>query len=779
VILNVCYLASAVDTATKNLVAEGNIQYRQLKFAEALEKYNKAIESDSKYDVAYNNKGLALHKLGKLDEAAVAISKAIELDNTKASFYLNLGKIHATAGRYDLALDEFRKSLELDPKMASAVYNQAWVLDEQKDFIGAEKAVEDLQKMDKNPPGTKMLIGIVYAHNGDANALATACLESDDLPQLWRWLADLNYSLATGGLEGIYGEAQIKLYQAMRMLSTEQFSQTRDQLVNVAAMIAQSPLPHWLTAMAWQMEDKKDEADKAMKKAEPFMSRLSMAGSGERMELYINEKRIGEAPVTISYLPGVYLIGVIKSGKGGLQVFVEILSFKPASENVIEPSKLSELTTTVALFIESLSHKVYTPSNNASIEVYWEPVFYWRELSKYVVFRLPIWTGGYSIVWDQLPDTEPDEVKELDVGVNSTSTTIKSDGSYYFHIRAADSAGNWSESFHAGPFVIDTTPPVIENVIKMGNYSYKISAQSDKKTIEVTWKKLVADKDEIAGYSIVWDQNPTTEPDKIKDLDAETTNASITVEFIVSNSLNAVLVDINNRRSNEKYANYYFHIRVIDSAGNWSKPVHFLIDSLIYGVEIDRGQSNSKVDRVTVSIYSKYSDYAVKFSVGDFVIDVPLKERSVEYNIDYDHNVLCSLYRTVCDVPPLYSRQQSILTFMLVDDLGNEIQYEFEHILFEKSGLFQNYPNPCTQGTWIPYTLAKPSPVKIEIYNTIGQLIRTLQFDEKQAGVYFSKEKAVYWDGKNEIGEMVSNGIYFYTINTQNFSDVKKMVILR
>jgi flagellar hook assembly protein FlgD len=68
--------------------------------------------------------------------------------------------------------------------------------------------------------------------------------------------------------------------------------------------------------------------------------------------------------------------------------------------------------------------------------------------------------------------------------------------------------------------------------------------------------------------------------------------------------------------------------------------------------------------------------------------------------------------------------------------------------------------------------------VEIRIYTSDGQLIRTLNLGRKQAGTYTSKEKSAYWDGKNEAGEHVSSGIYFYTIQAGDYSDTKKMILI-
>lgn len=93
------------------------------------------------------------------------------------------------------------------------------------------------------------------------------------------------------------------------------------------------------------------------------------------------------------------------------------------------------------------------------------------------------------------------------------------------------------------------------------------------------------------------------------------------------------------------------------------------------------------------------------------------------------------------------------------------------------SSLGQNYPNPFNPDTWLPYQLKQGVEVIIKIYGSSGQLVRTLKLGYKPAGFYLNKPKAAYWDGKNEAGEKVASGVYFYTLQAGKFTQVRKMVI--
>ena len=93
--------------------------------------------------------------------------------------------------------------------------------------------------------------------------------------------------------------------------------------------------------------------------------------------------------------------------------------------------------------------------------------------------------------------------------------------------------------------------------------------------------------------------------------------------------------------------------------------------------------------------------------------------------------------------------------------------------------LLANYPNPFNPETWIPYQLSEPSDITLSIHSIDGNVIRTLSLGYKRQGLYHDRNKAIYWDGKNEVGETVSSGIYFYTLITKNSTQTKKMLILK
>ena len=95
----------------------------------------------------------------------------------------------------------------------------------------------------------------------------------------------------------------------------------------------------------------------------------------------------------------------------------------------------------------------------------------------------------------------------------------------------------------------------------------------------------------------------------------------------------------------------------------------------------------------------------------------------------------------------------------------------------KETALLANYPNPFNPETWIPYHLAKEAEVTLHIYAVNGQIVRTLALGHQPAGVYQTRSRAAYWDGRNVFGEPVASGVYFYTLIAGDFTATRKMLI--
>jgi len=136
----------------------------------------------------------------------------------------------------------------------------------------------------------------------------------------------------------------------------------------------------------------------------------------------------------------------------------------------------------------------------------------------------------------------------------------------------------------------------------------------------------------------------------------------------------------------------------------------------------------------------------------------------------------------------MFNDEDQLGLYLTSDVLGKSVPHVFTVHAFDKittfgqikrGQLLQNYPNPFNPETWIPYQLQDDSEVTISIYNSTGKLMRSLFLGNKNAGTYASRSEAAFWDGKNSHGEDVANGSYFCIFQAGEFTDVRKMAVIR
>ena len=109
-----------------------------------------------------------------------------------------------------------------------------------------------------------------------------------------------------------------------------------------------------------------------------------------------------------------------------------------------------------------------------------------------------------------------------------------------------------------------------------------------------------------------------------------------------------------------------------------------------------------------------------------------------------------------------------------------ELRLTAADLIPKSTVLLANYPNPFNPETWLPYQLANDAEVEIRIYSSAGHLVRHLDLGFQQAGYYIGKSRAAYWDGRNDLGERLASGVYFYQLSTPESSEAtRKMVIMK
>ena len=179
-------------------------------------------------------------------------------------------------------------------------------------------------------------------------------------------------------------------------------------------------------------------------------------------------------------------------------------------------------------------------------------------------------------------------------------------------------------------------------------------------------------------------------------------------------------------------------------------------------VRLDYRQSiTDKFEKVRMLDDGNHNDGAA--GDGVYGVSIQVGERDVQYYIYAENNDAA-----------MFSPERAEYEFYTLE------LTELEKLLVPaETKLLPNYPNPFNPETWIPFQLAEPANVVISIYNVRGQLVRKIELGEMSAGAYVNRDKAVYWNGRNDEGEKVSSGLYFYCLEAGDFSAVRKMAIIK
>jgi C1A family cysteine protease len=137
---------------------------------------------------------------------------------------------------------------------------------------------------------------------------------------------------------------------------------------------------------------------------------------------------------------------------------------------------------------------------------------------------------------------------------------------------------------------------------------------------------------------------------------------------------------------------------------------------------------------------------------------------------DSDWNGLETIWFKACDPAGLCDSNQASFT-VLVSGVDDEDSALSGPLVFT---LHQNHPNPFNLQTNITYCVSTTGRVNLTIYDLLGRRVRTLVDENQNPG-----EKTVDWDGRDDKGNTVASGIYFYKIETGEFTETKKMMLLK
>ena len=151
-----------------------------------------------------------------------------------------------------------------------------------------------------------------------------------------------------------------------------------------------------------------------------------------------------------------------------------------------------------------------------------------------------------------------------------------------------------------------------------------------------------------------------------------------------------------------------------------------------------------------------------------------------------DTNTLSKISSSLSDaeIAFLYSFYEKIEEFSGHTTHKTVVKSFLKNLLMPAEGpmstkLLPNYPNPFNPETWIPYQLSENEKISIRIYNAAGEVIRTVFTGYRESGYYLTRDRAAHWDGRNDVGETVANGVYIYELTTPTFKKTRRMVILK
>jgi len=202
--------------------------------------------------------------------------------------------------------------------------------------------------------------------------------------------------------------------------------------------------------------------------------------------------------------------------------------------------------------------------------------------------------AGYSYELDKNPETIPnDSIDGTNIAYTHNGTLT--DGIYYFHVKAGDAAGNWSNASHY-KIQVDTKPPDIL-VIFSSNYPDQNKWYATNTPPSLIWTTSGGDASGLVGYSYLIDKNSETIPDD----SIEGTNTAYTHTVPLADGI------------------HYFHIKVMDSAGNWGNASHYKIQIdtqfLVFPNPFNPGKGEKVkfqglINNVSISIYNLAGDIA-------------------------------------------------------------------------------------------------------------------------------------------------------------------------
>ncbi len=274
----------------------------------------------------------------------------------------------------------------------------------------------------------------------------------------------------------------------------------------------------------------------------------------------------------------------------------------------------------------------------------------------------------------------------------------------------------------------------------------------------------------------VWDYVTDAEShDTLLTMDGDESNDSLLVEYEPTTGVLTITAEVGYHGTAFMYVQAedpegligYDTMTVVVTRAPKTPPVVDLPDSLSFGA--DTSITLDAWSLVTDSYHDTLLYYAFSTNNDSLLQSYDNQTGIVTVSAEPGWSGIAVLRLVVTDPDTAIGRDSVFVTVTPAMSVGDD-----DELLPQRFALHQNYPNPFNPATLIEYSVPRHSHVMITVYNVLGQEIEQLVNDERSAGRH-----SVFWDGKDERGQQVASGIYFYHMQAGEFVVTKKMVLLK
>ncbi len=368
-----------------------------------------------------------------------------------------------------------------------------------------------------------------------------------------------------------------------------------------------------------------------------------------------------------------------------------------------------------------------------------------------------------------------------------TVTGLTPGTTYYFAIKAADEMANWSTLSNVASVATDPEEDAPANVSNLA------VAERFRYAVRLGW--TAPGDDGSTGTATTYDLRYATSTITEANWDAATQVSGEPVPSLAGTPETLTVTGL------EETTTYYFALKTADEIPNWSGLSNVISTATlgdetppaqIDDLQASSGEANGEIDLSWSApgddgLIGTAAAYEIRFSLE------PLTEAN------WGSAGLCTSppsplpcgdeqAHTLCDLSPGEMYYVAIVTY---DDAGNPSEIsnldsavsklsiisgidDESDLLPDNFDLGQNYPNPFNPTTEISFSLPTSCEVSLNVYNAVGQKVATLVDGRLSAGYH-----TITWDGRGSNGQSAATGVYFYRLLAEEFSDSKKMVLLK